>query len=270
MEQAMKCHFAQPDGCLNTHHVPFGRRIIAALEGAWVDLQAEHSEIHDVVMITGTSKQQGGDRWGHHWPQRWKVADAEERMPELFAAGELLALGGRQILQTFIHEAAHDLAYVRGIQDTSRQGRYHNRRFAQLAQELGLTPPDTSHKVLGLSDVQLSDETAERYAQTIKALDDAALAYLLDLTELATGGEEGDGGEAGKKTGGRSGRRHAVECACEPPRRLQLTPKALDDGPVLCGNCREPFAPAGSRLWARVSADGRFRDTRSSARAGPW
>lgn len=221
-----------------------GSRIIAALEAAWRDIQAQHPEVHDVIMITGTSRQKDGDRWGHHWPQRWRLADAEDRMPELFAAGELLALGGRHIVQTLIHEAAHDLAYVRGIQDTSRQGRYHNRRFSQLAAELGLTPPEKPHNVHGLYDVALGDKTAARYAATIKALDAAALAYLDDLTEVTTSGEDGDEGEtSGKTTGGRSGKRHAVECACEPPRRLQLTPKALDDGAVLCGNCREPFEP---------------------------
>lgn len=220
-----------------------GSRIITSLEAAWSDIQAGHPEIHDVVMITGTSKQKGGDRWGHHWPQRWRTADAAERMPELFAAGELLALGGRRILQTLIHEAAHDLAYVRGLQDTSRQGRYHNQRFADLAAELGLTPPAKPHKTYGKYDAELGDKTATRYAKTIEALDTAALAYLDDLAGIATADEDDNEGESGKKAGGRSGKRHAVECACEPPRRLQLTPKALDDGPVLCGLCREPFEP---------------------------
>ena len=42
------------------------------------------------------------------------------------------------MLGTLLHEAAHALAAARGIQDTSRQGRYHNTRFAQLARELGI------------------------------------------------------------------------------------------------------------------------------------
>jgi hypothetical protein len=33
---------------------------------------------------------------------------------------------------------AHALAHVRGIQDSSRQGRYHNTRYRQLAREIGL------------------------------------------------------------------------------------------------------------------------------------
>ena len=40
------------------------------------------------------------------------------------------------MLCTVPHEAAHGLAYARKIGDTSRQGRYHNRRYAALAGEL--------------------------------------------------------------------------------------------------------------------------------------
>ena len=45
----------------------------------------------------------------------------------------------------------------------------------------------------------------------------------------------------------RGGRRLAVECACEPPRKLHMTPKQIEDGPVICGVCTEPFeAPEDS------------------------
>ena len=37
-----------------------------------------------------------------------------------------------------LHEAAHALAYARGIKDTSRQGRYHNKHFKTCAEQLGL------------------------------------------------------------------------------------------------------------------------------------
>jgi hypothetical protein len=42
------------------------------------------------------------------------------------------------VLDTELHEAAHGLAAARGIQDTSRQGRYRNARYRGLAEELGL------------------------------------------------------------------------------------------------------------------------------------
>jgi hypothetical protein len=34
----------------------------------------------------------------------------------------------------------------------------------------------------------------------------------------------------------------AIECACQPkPRKLHMTPKQIEDGPVICGVCGAPF-----------------------------
>ena len=62
------------------------------------------------------------------------------------------------VLGTLLHEAAHGLAQARGIQDTSRQGRYHNRRYATLARELGLEV--TSVQPIGWSATTVPDPTA--------------------------------------------------------------------------------------------------------------
>lgn len=42
------------------------------------------------------------------------------------------------VLVTLLHEACHVYAEVNGIKDTSRDGRYHNRRFAEIAIPIGL------------------------------------------------------------------------------------------------------------------------------------
>jgi hypothetical protein len=39
-------------------------------------------------------------------------------MPELFVTGELLAVGGRAVLEVMLHEGTHALAVVRGIRAT--------------------------------------------------------------------------------------------------------------------------------------------------------
>ncbi|MFD0532338.1 hypothetical protein ACFQ1I_46500 [Kitasatospora arboriphila] len=119
-----------------------GSTIIRALEGAWDAIRRHHPDLPGVVMVTGHGRTPGDDAvtWGHHWPGRWTAADGSAVRPELFAGGELLALGSRRIMQTLLHEAAHALATVRGIKDTSTGGRYHNREFAKLASALGLQP----------------------------------------------------------------------------------------------------------------------------------
>ena len=57
---------------------------------------------------------------------------------ELFVGGEGLSQGAESVRATLLHEAAHGLSDVRQIQDTSRQGRYHNTRYKALGEELGL------------------------------------------------------------------------------------------------------------------------------------
>lgn len=238
-----------------------GGRIIAALEAAWAALRAKHPDIPQVVMITGTAKQLGGERWGHFGPDFWAVP-AEEikkgRASELFIAGELIALGGRQVLKTLIHEAAHGVAYVRGIKDTSGDGnRYHNKRFVALAEELGMQGPTESVKTHGWTACTLPDATATAYSAVIAQLDAARLPYLrtpgipgyIDDEQGQEDGETGTEDEGEKKPKKkRAGRRLAVICACEddkgePRRRLQLTPKSLEDGPIICGVCGKPFEP---------------------------
>jgi hypothetical protein len=225
-----------------------GSRIIAALERAWAAIQARHPEVPGAVIITGAGTHQKGTSEvyrlrGHHWPGRW-VTDltAGERAPELFIAGELLAADGRAVVEVMLHEAAHALAAVRGIKDTSAEGnRYHNKRFVKLAEELGLRGPGRPEKVIGWSGCTITLDTLTAYQDVITAIDSARLPFLPGPGQAA--GEDGSGGEGEgqDKPARRGGRRVAVECACDPPRKLHLTLKQLEDGPVICGLCRAPF-----------------------------
>jgi hypothetical protein len=219
-----------------------GAQIIEALEAAWEDIRAVHPDVPGVIMITGTARQ--GKRemltLGHFGADRWRTT-ADGRLPELFLAGELLteqdgATAGRRALETLLHEAAHGMAHKRGIADTSRQGRYHSKKFVQLAAELGLSAPDKPHPTIGWSECTLGDETAALWAPTIARIDAAALPFLDGVRVASEGTEEGKGG--------RSGTRRSAVCKCDPPRRLSITPKQLDSGPILCGVCREKFEPA--------------------------
>jgi hypothetical protein len=135
------------------------------------------------------------------------------------------------------------------VRDTSAEGnRYHNKRFVALAAEMGLTGPARPAKVIGWSDCRITDETAAAYGDVISAIDSARLPFLPDGVpsgdDGGSGGEDqgddgdGDGEDKPKKRGGR---RVAAECACQSPRKLHMTPKQIEDGPVICGICRAPF-----------------------------
>lgn len=58
------------------------------------------------------------------------------------------------VLTTLLHEACHVWAKAQGIKDTSRDGRYHNRRFGEIALQIGLDverDPVIGHRTPGLS-----------------------------------------------------------------------------------------------------------------------
>lgn len=251
----------QPQSPANTEH---GSRIIAALEGAWAAIRAAHPEVPQVVMITGTGRSTTGIKWGHFGADFWTVENGEKkRAPELFASGELLSLGGRRTMQTLIHEAAHAVAHVRKIKDTSSAGRYHNRRFAKIAEELGLTPPTEPESVRGFSDCRITDATADRYAAAIEALDTARLPYVYDPLAITLGGgtdrpvvgggdDEDEGSSEGEPGSGgteepepverpkkRPPTRFLVICGCtkpgkdgtpEPARRIQISRASWEFG----------------------------------------
>ena len=107
--------------------------------------------------------------------------------PELFIAAELLAAGGRAVVEVMLHEAAHALATRRGIKDTSAAGnRYHNKRFVTLAAELGLRGPDVPDKITGWSHCTLHGQAAyDAYADVVAGIDAARLPFLIDLARPA-------------------------------------------------------------------------------------
>lgn len=231
-----------PEGLMDT-----GSRIVAAFEAAWCSIQVKHPDVPEVVMITGPMRRGKGDDYlGYHAADRWQIAAEAKAQAELFIAGELLAKDGREILHTLLHEAAHALAHARGIKDCSRQGRYHNRRFAALATELGLTPPEAPHRVHGLAFTCLPEATATAHAHVVAELERAAIAFRTDPLALLDPGDDGGkdqsddaGGGAGQDKSKRDGRRFKVTCGCG--RSFQVTPKVYEDGPILCGLCKEPF-----------------------------
>jgi hypothetical protein len=181
-------------------------RLVAALTGTWRAIQDRHADVPDVVLTLGSGTlgaRRGEVNLGHFAAGRWHRtqptdtqpadagtdddaedgADEDEGEPaaapvgmaELFVGGEGLRRGAREVLGTLLHEAAHGVATTRGIKDTSRGGRYHNRRFA----ELGITvAPDGSR---GGSATTLPDPTAAQYT--------GELAQLAAVHRLPTRGD---------------------------------------------------------------------------------
>ena len=177
---------------------------------------------------------------------------AARRKPELFVSGECLAEGPHQTLQTMLHEAVHALAHARGVNDTSRGGKHHNKReFVALAGELGLAWPDGQrpHPVIGFSDVQLTEQTLTDYADILAYLGAAIRLYRDTFRRLGLlgGQDQGEGQEGqdgdGQQPTGKAGERFKVACGCQPPRSFWIRAKQYAPGPITCGVCGQDFQP---------------------------
>ena len=165
-------------------------------------------------------------------------------MAELFVGGEGLAREPVDVLGTLLHEAAHGLAATREIKDTSRAGAYHNRRYKQLAEELGLTIE--RHPTIGWTITTVPPATAAAYASEVEQLR-AAIAHVRESEHDARrggragtpGGDEPGEGAGEAAGGGRSAPTYL--CACQPPRRLRMAPTVYALAEVRCGACEQRF-----------------------------
>jgi len=203
-------------------------RLVAALEHAWTAVRRRHPDVPQVVIVVASGSDPRSRRLnlGHFAAARWQLTDQPTDRAEVLVSGEGLQRGPVDVLGTLLHEAAHGLAHARTISDTSRQGRYHNRRYATLARELGL---EVTHlHPIGWSVTSVPDQTAARYVEVL-----AELAAALVLWRRA---------EQANPTGpGRP--RNALACSCACGRRIRVARSVLELAPILCGGCAQPFGP---------------------------
>jgi hypothetical protein len=202
--------------------VTISPRLITAIDRTWAAIQKRHPDVPSVVIALGAgSGGKAGLKLGHFAAERWQQAST--RLPELFIGGEGLAGGARGVLGTLLHEGAHGVASVREIQDTSRQGRFHNARYRALAEELGLTAARTG--TIGWSDTTVPDVTAALYRGELRRLDAALVAYR----------------HHDHARGGRGNSNNGVAARCQCDRRIRVAASVLEAGPITCGLCGSDF-----------------------------
>jgi hypothetical protein len=209
-------HTTTPDGTASL--------LVAALEHTWHTIRTRHPQVPEAVLIVASGSEGKRLNLGHFAPHRWQVHGADRH--EVLVGGEGLQRGPTDVLGTLLHEAAHGLAQARDIQDTSRQGRYHNRRYATLAHELGLEV--ASIQPIGWSATTVPEHTADAYAGQLEDL--AAALVLWRRQEHRIG------------PGTRSRNLLAATCGCG--RRIRVAKTTLAEAPILCAACQQPFEPA--------------------------
>jgi hypothetical protein len=244
-------------------------QLLAALEACWAAIGQRHPELPAAVVVVGagSDRRKGLWKWGHFAAMRWRPrqasAGAGDALPEVLVAGEGLERPALEVVETLLHEAAHAIANRRRIADTSRGGRYHNRRYRTVAEELGLDVAE--QPPYGHARTTMSPATTKLYAAAIAEL---AAALVLYRVAEATPGRHGRGGGGVTAGGDQDGQGHGQHgedldddeagddggrlrrdsnllpavCACG--RRIRIAPSVLIAGPVTCGLCGAEFAAA--------------------------
>ncbi|MBN9748626.1 hypothetical protein DMP23_47455 [Amycolatopsis sp. A1MSW2902] len=218
------------------------------MSAAWRAIQARHPDVPDVVIAlgTGTDRRRTRAKLGHFASRQWvrpavrrderghggedgrAAAAGEEDMfvHELLVSGEGLALGPVEALGTLLHEAAHARAEHRGIADTSDGGRYHNRRFAALAEDMGLHVADAGRS--GWAATSVPPATAETYRDQLEHLRTALTVHRLEAPPRPAGAAP-------------EGRMLAAVCGCPQPRRLRIARTTFEAAGIVCTACRQEF-----------------------------
>jgi hypothetical protein len=196
--------------------------ILKVLEDIWLEIRRWNPEIPPAIIIIASGTDGKNPRWGHHAPGRWNVAG--QQYAEVMISGEGLRRTPDEVLGTLLHEAAHALAHARGIKDTSRQGRYHNKHFKNCAEQLGLAVEHDQDN--GWSATTITDVTRIAYARQLR-----------DLAQAMTMWRHGE------TTTGPATRRNTnlIAAICPCGRSIRVAASTLAEAPITCQACDGDF-----------------------------
>jgi len=191
--------------------------IVTALESAHAMIQEKTGAPRATILVTRKT----GRTMGHFTHAKlWKAG--EESFHEIMVSANYFERGARAVLGTLLHEVAHSLDLANGIQGVTGDG-YHNKKFKQTAEALGLTI--TQAKGIGWSVTDVSDECAERWADAL-ALIENALALMADSEQAG-------------KTRGRNKNLKVAVCGCGE--KIRISAKALEKCAPMCQDCGQMF-----------------------------
>ena len=165
--------------------------------------------------------------FGHFTVGRvWKAE--ENHLNEINISAEHLDRKIEKTMATLMHEMVHYYCQINNIDDTSKNGRYHNKLFKREAEARGLII--SYAKYIGYSDTEPSAEFIEViHSHGIKK--PLEINRKSEIMLIGIGGNGKDGTDGKKKT---STRKYQCPC-CENSFRA---PKDLR---VLCMDCNEQF-----------------------------
>jgi len=210
--------------------------LIDALARIWSAIRKQHPEVPGVVLLPAPNPHRQNNVLGHFAPLRWSPKEKNgQSWHEVVVVAEHLNRPVNEILETLLHEAAHALNFARQIKDCSAN-QYHNQKFKQAAEELGLSVQQVRH--YGFAVTSLPPETSDNYLAQIQTLE-SVLIHRKSFRSTAvapTGPPDKGGGNPGKKPANRS--RKAV-CGC--PHIIRVSRRTVAQTVIRCETCGERF-----------------------------
>src|SRR5438876_416693 len=131
--------------------MPSLSNLIETLDNCWRDIQFNNSDVPDSLIIVAGGGRKARTTYGHFLKNSWEKDGVT--IHEVLLVAEQLHRGPVEVFNTLLHEAVHGIAYNRGIKDTS--GDRHNKRFARIANEVGLVTSERPSKRFGYAQTQL-------------------------------------------------------------------------------------------------------------------
>lgn len=193
--------------------------VVAALHAVWAQVQAKKPNLSQAIIIVASgSEEVRTPKRGHFGADRWEVDS--KPYAEVLIAGEILGEGPESVLSTLLHEGAHCLAKDRKKTDTNKGGKYHNKIFKALAEELGLIVEKSNR---GWNVTCLAPGTAGKY--DLKPLEAALKGYRNNMKT----------GSVIKKPC------RLVKWVCECGRIIRGASETMLKGRIMCGICETEF-----------------------------
>ena len=183
-----------------------------------------------VITIQSSQRAYGHITVGEIWRDEW------DSYHEINISAEYLNRPIENIISTLLHEMCHLYAMENNIKETSNNGRYHNKRFKEIAEARDLK---ISHaRYIGWS----VTEPTEKLKSTIKEYHlDSKIEYVRMGGYAGTGGNnDGDGNGGLSGAGGQAGRAPKKKsstrkyfCPC-----CKNSVRATKDVNIMCMDCQ--------------------------------
>jgi len=191
----------------------------------------ENSLPEPAILIQNNGKRKGVMGWCTTKPI-WSDKENKIKKYEITICAEFLNYPINDILGTMLHEMVHLDNAIKGIQDCSRGGHYHNKKFKETGEAKGLIV-EFEDKAGGWTKDRPSDKTLELFKSF--NINQEAFKIARGRTIEADEGENEEGQE-GEEDGGKKS--HIRKYVCPNPDCPEKTLiRASKEVNVMCGEC---------------------------------